>query len=295
MSPPADRSVDLRGLSFHYRDWGGEGQPLVLLHGLASNARFWDLAAPHLAEAFRTVALDQRGHGASARPDDGYDFPTVAGDVAAFLGALGLQRPIVVGHSWGGNVAAQVAADYPHRVAGIVCVDGGFIEPASAPGATWEETARRLAPPDWEALDLTWEELLERARTWATAPSWGERLADFLRANFDVLESGKVRPRLTRERHLRILRAIWEQRVSTLYPRIPCPVLLLPARQRGGATTGPTRPPEDKEAHVERVRHLLRRHRLVWLEDAIHDVPVQRPREVAQAIIQAAREGFFDG
>ena len=114
-----DGYIDFQGLSFHFLDYGGQGRDLVLLHGLASNARFWELTAPHLAKGFRVLALDQRGHGASAKPDTGYDFSTVAADVASFVQSLGLKRPILVGHSWGGNVGMQVAGDYPSLLAGL--------------------------------------------------------------------------------------------------------------------------------------------------------------------------------
>ena len=67
---------------------------------VASNARFWDLTAPHLRE-YHLVAVDQRGHGLSSKPDDGYDFSSFSADVAAVIEALGLRRPVVVGHSWG--------------------------------------------------------------------------------------------------------------------------------------------------------------------------------------------------
>ena len=63
---PLDRSVPGDGVRLHARDWGGDGPPVILLHGLASNCRIWDGVAPLLAAAgFRTVAVDQRGHGES--------------------------------------------------------------------------------------------------------------------------------------------------------------------------------------------------------------------------------------
>ena len=65
---PRDLTVGLDGMPFHYRDWGGAGQPIVLLHGLASTCHIWDLVAPILRRAFRVVALDQRGHGESGKP-----------------------------------------------------------------------------------------------------------------------------------------------------------------------------------------------------------------------------------
>ena len=71
---PRDEWVTVDGLSFHYRDWGGSGQPLLLLHGLASTCHIWDMVAPILAENHAVIALDQRGHGESAKPHHGFDF-----------------------------------------------------------------------------------------------------------------------------------------------------------------------------------------------------------------------------
>lgn len=284
-----DGYVDLRGVTFHYRDWGGQGRDLLLLHGLASNARFWDLAAPNLVEDFRVLALDLRGHGASGKPEDGYDFPGVAADVAAFVQAMGLRNPILVGHSWGGNVVIQVGADYPDVPAGLVCIDGGTFEPSSLPGATWAKIKTALAPPDFTAMGLTWEGLLEGSRTRGMADLWGDHLEDFLHANFEIQPDGAVLPRLNRETHMVIVRALWEQRPSLLFPQIACPVLLMPARM--GAESSGTK--WDQKGNVTRALSLLSQGRLVWMEDSIHDVPVQRPAEVSQVILDANREGFF--
>lgn len=90
---PTDKTLTLDGLDFHYRDWGGTGTPLVLLHGLASTSHIWDLAAPLLAQEYRVLALDQRGHGTTSKPDTGYDSKTFVGDLRAFVGETGLERP----------------------------------------------------------------------------------------------------------------------------------------------------------------------------------------------------------
>ena len=60
---PQDKWMTVNGLDFHYRDWGGSGRSLVLLHGLASTCHIWDLVAPILSQDYSVVALDQRGHG----------------------------------------------------------------------------------------------------------------------------------------------------------------------------------------------------------------------------------------
>jgi pimeloyl-ACP methyl ester carboxylesterase len=103
----------------------------VLVHGLSSNARMWDgVAADLVADGHRVATVDLRGHGRSSKPDGPYDIPTVADDLAALIDHLALDRPIVAGQSWGGNVAVELAASHPNSIRGIVCVDGGWLEPS---------------------------------------------------------------------------------------------------------------------------------------------------------------------
>src|SRR5262245_32181372 len=131
--PPTDTFITSNSLRLHLRDWGGPDTtpPILLVHGLASNARIWDLAAPLLAADFRVAAIDQRGHGLSDKPADDYSIVTIAGDLAGAIAALGWARPLVVGHSWGANVALQLAADRPEMPGGIVLLDGGTNELAA--------------------------------------------------------------------------------------------------------------------------------------------------------------------
>ena len=292
MATPQDALIDLHGLPFRYRDWGGHGRQLLLLHGLASNANFWNLAAPYLQEEFRVVALDQRGHGVSAKPDGGYDSPTFANDIATLIGNLEMARPIIVGHSWGANVGMQVAADYPDLVTGLVCIDGGFFDPSSAPGATWAEVEEALMPPDFAAFRLTWDELVRTAHTWDPGVYWGSKLEEFLQGNFEVQQDGTVLPRLRREKHMLVVRAIWDQKVTSVFSRVTCPVLLMPTRQKKLSDSSKDGK-HNKEGQIERAVSLLPQARVVWMEDSIHDVPVQRPKEIAAIIRDAILAGLF--
>ena len=282
MSEARDERVVLRGLTFHYRDWGGHGQPLVLLHGLASTSHIWDLVAPLLADRFRVLAPDQRGHGESDKPEDGYDFDSVSADLDSFLSALGLEAPVLVGHSWGGNVAVHYAAHKPEVPKALVLVDGGFLELSSWPGMTWERVERELAPPDFSGFTV--DRLLAEAPRWELGPIWGPAVERAVLANFFVDADGTIRPRLRREHHMRILRAIWEHRPSALYERVTCPVLLI-------AAAPPSPHARDsfmraKRQGVAAAERLLSRCRVVWMEETVHDVPLHRPRELAQAIAE---------
>src|SRR5262245_27017342 len=167
--PPTDTFITTAGLRLHLRDWGGPDTtpPILLVHGLASNARIWDLLAPLLAGDFRVAAIDQRGHGQSDKPADDYGPVTIAGDLAGAIGALGWAHPLVVGHSWGANVARQLAADHPELPGRIVLLDGGTNELAAH--MSLEETLERLAPPRLAGTPRA--EFLERLRTrWAAGP-----------------------------------------------------------------------------------------------------------------------------
>ena len=123
------------------------GIPFVLVHGLASNARMWDGVAAELAAAGHPVVwIDQRGHGQSGKPDDGYDFTTIVNDLVVLISELGFHRPIVVGQSWGGNVVLELAATHPEVPGAVVAVDGGFIELASR-FDDWAACKEMLTPP----------------------------------------------------------------------------------------------------------------------------------------------------
>jgi pimeloyl-ACP methyl ester carboxylesterase len=282
---PTDRTIPGDGVSLHARDWGGDGTPVVLLHGLASNARIWDGVAQRLAGAgMRVIALDQRGHGESEQPAGGYDFATVCRDLAAALDALGLRRPVLVGHSWGANVALQYAAERAEAVAGLVLVDGGFLGVADWPGMTRELARERLAPPRF-AVPL--EDWLARAGRFAADTGGGGWVRDFLRAGVDVDHQGVARARFRFDNHMRVVDALYDQRPSALYPLVGCPVLLCPAAEDELAAA--------KQDAVARALRLLPDARAIWFEDTMHDIPLQRPAELADVLARFVKEAANRG
>ena len=286
---PEDKWLDVAGLRLHSRDWGGLGRPVVLLHGLASTCRIWDFVAPILAEGCRVVALDQRGHGESAKPDEGYDFASVVSDLRGFILGLGLEQPVVVGHSWGADVALEYAVAHPEGLRGLAFVDGGTIEISTRPGMSLEKAKEELAPPLF--TEVTVDQLRERIRSWPIGRPVTPELEEVRLSNFDLRDDGTVKARLSRENHMRIIEALWDHRPSLLYSRVTCPVLMLPARQEGGDSEMARR--FNKEASIAQASKLLPIGKAVWLEDSIHDVPLQRPQLVAGVIGDHIRDGFF--
>ena len=286
-----ERRVEGVGLTLRVREWPADGPPVVLVHGLASNSRIWDDVAARLAERHHVVALDQRGHGLSDRPASntgGFTFERVVADLAAVMDALGLARPTLAGHSWGGNVVLAFAAAHPARVQGLVLVDGGFIELAAQPGRDWERVRVEMAPPD--LTHLTFAELLERARNGDAARYWSPTVEATLRTSFKDAPDGRIQPSLRRDDHLEILRALWEQRPPQLFPQVMAPTLLVPARRPN---------PTGRQAEMAPIRARLVAHaaealpngRLLWMEDTVHDIPLQRPAELAEAIESVAAVG----
>jgi esterase len=122
-----DRTITLHGRRFHYVEWGqAAAPPVVLLHGITGHARTWDDEARLLAERYRVLVLDQRGHGDSdPAPDGDYSDDALLGDLTAFADALGLRRSTLVALSLGGRVAINVAGRHPTRVERLVIVDIG--------------------------------------------------------------------------------------------------------------------------------------------------------------------------
>lgn len=125
--PPADavhRDVSLSDDGSLHVVERGDGRPLVLLHGITLSSLTWHYQLQDLADSFRVLAVDHRGHGSSKPGDGGWELSRLALDVRELLEDLDLRDAIVVGHSMGGMVTLQFALDHPdalhERVAGIV-------------------------------------------------------------------------------------------------------------------------------------------------------------------------------
>jgi pimeloyl-ACP methyl ester carboxylesterase len=122
--PPRGRFVPIDGAVLHYIE-GGQGRPVVLLHGASGSLNdFLPALFGRVARRHRAIAFDRPGHGYSTRPPGPASPARQAALLRDALHALGIERPILVGHSWSGALALAYAIAWPDEIAGIVTVAG---------------------------------------------------------------------------------------------------------------------------------------------------------------------------
>jgi pimeloyl-ACP methyl ester carboxylesterase len=111
--------IEANGLRVYYETYG-EGEPLLLIHGGTATAQSWTSHLPAFAEHFWVFAPDSRGHGRTDNPTGELGYRLMADDVAALIKALGLQRPLVLGYSDGGQIALELGMHYPGLAGALV-------------------------------------------------------------------------------------------------------------------------------------------------------------------------------
>ena len=213
------------GTKLHYYRTGGSKPPLVLLHGITDDGLCWTPVADTLANLHDVIMVDLRGHEKSEAPDQGYDYETMATEVAGLITGLGLESSVVMGHSMGAMTALTLTALNPDLPQAIILED---------PPAFW-----RAGPASQEDLDVragmrawfyevkrkTRDELLEAVRT--ENPGWSE-------AELGPWVDAKHRFSLKIAQLIEDHDAV-PGKFPALLAQIVCPVLLITADPRRGA------------------------------------------------------------
>ena len=275
---PTEKWADVGPLRMRYLDWGGDGPPIVALHGLASTGNWYDIVARLLRSSYRVIAPDQRGHGQTTQASSGYDWQTLASDVTGLMDWENISQATVLGHSWGGHVASALAAHFPERVRKLVMIEGGFLDARLGAEATWESFSHRVRPRD---VSGNREEFLDRLRT-QLADCWSDGLERIVQTMVYEDEDGLIQDILRPENHAQVIRTMWDYPPASILPKVECSSLIIPA--------GPTPDRVGSEFALRRVAMVdsamgyLKSGRVQWIPETIHDIGYHKPRELAQAI-----------
>ena len=272
------RYVDTGDLRLH-TVVGGDGPPLLLVHGWPQTWYAWRMLMPTLAQDFRVVAVDQRGIGLSDKPRDGYDSATLGGDMVALMGALGHERFALYGTDTGMLIAYAVAADHPERVIRLV------VSEAPLPGITpspplflppllnarlWHLTFNQLPGEVNERLVRDREDVFFGAEFAASAGT--TKLPDeIVRYYIDILAADPDTLRGSFEVY-RALGATTAQNDQRKTRRLALPVLAMGGAESGMEAAGTTMKQVADDVHT------------VVLPHAGHWVAEQAPKELLAAL-----------
>lgn len=281
MGDPGDGWLERDGVSLHYLEWRPEPAPdspppIVLLHGLSSNARYWERLARRLPDR-RLIALDQRGHGLTGQPPrapsfpKGYAMEQLLEDVVFLIAELGLRTPVVVGHSWGATVALELVGKRHGTAGGLVFIDGPVQSAANL--FSWEEAQKIMQPP--LPRFASFEAAVAQSRH-DFEGTWDQDLESFVKAR--IIPDGEALVlTLTAPVRLELLRGLYEAQPDVLWPRVEVPAAALLAKH------GPARISASRETGAARLAELAPHVEISWF-DSPHDIPLFMPAEVASAI-----------
>lgn len=251
------------GVNLYVEDFG-DGPPLVFVHGGSCTHAFWDHQAAGLFDRFRVVSFDLRGCGGSDKPSSGYSIDIWMEDLRSLIGALGLERPTVVGHGLGSHVAMRLAARHPD-------VAGSLVLASAAPWFLGDgDRAGGFSEDLFAELKASWIENRPRAElSLADSKYFHEDPGEAMRFNFLIMA-------------MQWPLAVLMQLVETLpavdhseaLPGIELPTLLIHGKH-------------DEKNRFEGVHELAERlpnSQLVVLADCAHCPPVEQPEVFNQAV-----------
>ncbi len=260
--------IEVNGVRLHYTRTGGSKPPMVLAHGVTDDGLCWTPIAEVLASEYDVIMVDARGHGRSSAPEGGYDAGTMGDDLAGLIRGLGLESPIVLGHSMGAITALALAGNHPDLPRAILLEDPppwwmtrrGHID------SRMPEIVASITQMVEDAKRLSRDEVIANQR--AASPDWPE-------AELGPWADSKIR---FDRRGLALLGSSGATAVdwATILPRITCPVLLITADVEQGAIVSPE--------SAARLRELLPQIVGVHIAGAGHNIRRQQPAAYLSAV-----------
>ena len=262
--------IATNGITLHYTRTGGDKPPVVLAHGFSDDGLCWTPVAKALEADYDVIMVDARGHGHSDAPESGYNPPTMAADLAGVITSLGLNKPVVMGHSMGGSTTMALAGLYPDLPGAIVIEDSGA---SNRMGANTPEAKARLQQWRDRMVNLqskTRGEVLEQGH--ADNPTWSD-------AELEPWSHAKLSFNLNALNRDGAGEVDWEE----ILGNITCPALLLYADPaRGGGVTAERAAemqqlvPQLQAVHIAGAGHNIRREQFAAYMEAVGNFLVQQ-------------------
>ncbi|HEY5836228.1 alpha/beta fold hydrolase [Streptomyces sp.] len=255
-------SGGVRLAAWEYAGGADAGRPgVLLLHGLLGRASHWAATARRLAPRYRAIALDQRGHGRSAKPDGPYSPEAYVADAIAAVEQLGLAPVTLIGHSMGALIAWQVAAHRPDLVAAVVICDMRASALGEAGQRAWEDWLGSWPLPFATLCDV--RQWFGADDAWADPPNpvRGDFFAEVMEEGEDGWRPLHTPGHLTRSRDSWIRDAHWDE-----LAQVDCPALVV--RGLDG---------ELGRAEAQEMVRVLPRGHYAEIADAGHLVPWDQP------------------
>ena len=278
MEPTSHRVTGSHENALHVLEWSTEGVPMVLLHGHGNEAHLWDDFVPAVAEHYRVLAVDQRGHGDSDWDAEGRYHPEdMADDLERILAYFEIDRFVLIGFSMGGRVSMVFAGRHPERLAGLVLVDIAPELDARGTSRIGQEMSEQRAP--------VFTSIEEYARLLslnypAGQPAALQRMAKYaLKQRDDDLWELKMDPKLRGDRpdddDAKKAEEAFKQQQWDALAKIQCPTLVV----RGAASD--ILAPDTADKMVDEV---LQNGMLEVVPQAAHSVATDNPKGFERAV-----------
>ena len=226
MTEPIMTKAQGDGVKINLAVWEGSGKPILCIHGITANCRFWDALARVLAPEYQVFAMDLRGRGQSDKPSQGYSLEYHLKDINCLLDDLGLDRAVIMGHSLGAFIGLAFAAQYPDRTDQLILVDGaGDLSPEQ-----FDEVFTGIKP----ALDRlgkvfpSADAYLDKMKAAPYIQPWSALIETYYRYELEEVEGGvktNIDPAHIQEEAANVRQV----KCAQFYPKIKAKVLILRA------------------------------------------------------------------
>jgi pimeloyl-ACP methyl ester carboxylesterase len=228
MIEPVMRRVKGDGIGLQLAIWEGYGKTILSLHGLTANCRCWDVIASALTPRHRLLAVDLRGRGLSEKPLRGYSERQHAADIRSLMDDMKLEKVVLMGHSLGGYIAMQLAAQSPDRIEGLILIDSG----GDLPQEHWDRVgaAIRISVERLDQIFPSFQAFIEMMKIAPPLQPWLKAFETYFRYDMEEVEGG-VRSRIRKEGILEEMANKRETATAHLYPKMTSPVLILRATE----------------------------------------------------------------